>query len=92
MKIKSLLAISLLAGGMLSFAAASADTVKVPTHNWSSQLVGAQIVGKLFEMVGGDVEYIPMDSQTVYQAMCEGDIDIVHEIWQGAFGVALKKS
>ncbi len=71
--------------------AASADTIKIPTHNWSSQLVGAQIVGKLFEKIGEEVEYIPMDSQTVYQAMCENDIDIVHEVWQGAFGASFEK-
>ena len=75
----------------LTASAVSADAVKVPTHNWSSQLVGAQIVGKLFEMVGEEVEYVPMDSQTVYQSMCENDIDIVHEVWQGAFGAAFEK-
>ncbi len=70
---------------------AVAQSVKIPTHNWSSQLVGAQIVGKLFEMVGEEVEYIPIDSQTVYQSMCENDIDIVHEVWQGAFGASFEK-
>lgn len=88
--IKLLLAI-VASGGLLTASVASADTVKIPTHNWSSQLVGAQIVGKLFEMVGEEVEYVPMDSQTVYQSMCENDIDIVHEVWQGAFGAAFEK-
>lgn len=85
------LPISLLAATLMSAGAAQADAVKIPTHNWSSQLVGAEIVGKLFEMVGEEVEYIPMDSQTVYQAMCDNDIDIVHEVWQGAFGAAFEK-
>ena len=53
---------------------AHADSIKVPTHNWSSQLVGAKIVGKLFEKIGEEVEYVPIDSQTVYQSMCENDI------------------
>ena len=52
----------------------------IPTHNWSSQLVGAEVVGELFKKVGEKVEYVPMDSQTVYQAMADGDIDIVHEV------------
>lgn len=85
------LPVSLLAATLMSAGAAQADAVKIPTHNWSSQLVGAEIVGKLFEMVGEEVEYIPMDSQTVYQAMCDNDIDIVHEVWQGAFGAAFEK-
>lgn len=76
---------------MIAVSSAHADSIKIPTHNWSSQLVGAQIVGKLFEMIGEEVEYIPMDSQTVYQSMCDNDIDIVHEVWQGAFGASFEK-
>ena len=76
---------------IIAFGSANAESIKIPTHNWSSQLVGAQIVGKLFEMIGSEVEYIPIDSQTVYQSMCENDIDIVHEVWQGAFGTAFEK-
>lgn len=77
--------------GLSAVGSVSADSIKIPKHNWSSQLVGAEIVGKLFEMVGEEVEYIPMDSQTVYQSMCENDIDIVHEVWQGAFGASFEK-
>ena len=70
---------------------AAADTIKIPLHNWSSQLVGARIVGKLLEMVGNKVEYVSADSQVVYTSMCEGDIHLVHEVWQGAFGVSYEK-
>ena len=79
----------------LSLGTASADkrgVVKIPTHNWSSQLVGAEVVGELLKMVGEEIEYIPMDSQTVYQSMADGDIDLVHEIWEGAFGASYEKS
>ena len=79
----------------ISLGTASADksgVVKIPTHNWSSQLVGAEVVGELLKMVGEEVEYIPMDSQTVYQSMADGDIDLVHEIWEGAFGASYEKS
>ena len=79
----------------ISLGTASADksgVVKIPTHNWSSQLVGAEVVGELLKMVGEEIEYIPMDSQTVYQSMADGDIDLVHEIWEGAFGASYEKS
>ena len=79
----------------LSFTGANADksgVVKIPTHNWSSQLVGAEVVGELLKMVGEKVEYINMDSQAVYQAMADGDIDLVHEIWEGAFGASYEKA
>ena len=69
----------------------SSDPIKIPTHNWSSQLVGAIIVGRLLESTGAKIEYIPSDSQVVYTSMCEGDIDLVHEVWQGAFGVAFEQ-
>ncbi len=62
--------------------------IKIPTHNWSSQLVGAEIIGELMKIVGERVEYIPMDSQKVYQSMADGDIDIVHEIWEIVFGAS----
>ena len=65
--------------------------IKIPIHNWSSQLVGAEIVGKILEEQGFKVEYVSSDSQVVYTSMCEGDIDLVHEVWQGAFGVAFEK-
>ena len=75
----------------VAFAADSDDPVKIPIHNWSSQIVGAHIVGKILEEKGRSVEYVPADSQVVYTSMCEGDIDLVHEVWQGAFGVSFEK-
>ena len=71
--------------------AQAADPIKIPLHNWNSQLVGAEIVGRILEEGGHEVEYVPADSGAVYEAMCEGDIDLVHEVWQGAFGVAFEK-
>ena len=69
----------------------AADPVKIPIHNWSSQIVGAQIVGKILNEAGFETEFISSDSQVVYTSMCEGDIHLVHEVWQGAFGVAFEK-
>ena len=70
---------------------AAAETIKIPLHNWSCQLVRARIVGKMLEMVGEKVDYVSADSQVVYTSMCEGDIHLVHEVWQGAFGVSYEK-
>jgi glycine betaine/proline transport system substrate-binding protein len=80
-----------LMGWSLGASADSSDPIKIPIHNWSSQIVGANILGKILNEAGQDVEYIPADSQVVYTSMCEGDIDVVHEVWQGAFGVAFEK-
>ena len=45
-----------------------------------------------FKMVGEKIEYVSMDSQTVYQAMADGDIDIVHEVWESTFGASFDKA
>jgi len=75
---------------MLAAGPAAADPIKIPLHNWTSQLVGAEIVGRILQKGGSEVEYVPADSGAVYEAMCEGDIDVVHEVWEGAFGVAFE--
>ncbi len=81
--------------GSLTMAAAgtanAAEPIRIPLHNWTSQLVGAEIVGRILQAGGHEVEYVPADSGAVYEAMCEGDVDLVHEVWQGAFGVAFEK-
>ena len=76
---------------IVSAQSATAETIKILLHNWSSQLVGARIVGSMLEMVGEKVAYVSADSQVVYTSMCEGDIHLVHEVWQGAFGVSYEK-
>jgi len=64
------------------------DPIKLPIHNWSSQIAGVYAVGAILEATGNSVEYISADSTHVYTSMCQGDIDLVHEVWEGAFGVA----
>ena len=68
----------------------SSDAIKIPIHNWSSQIAGAYVLGAILESTGNSVEYISADSTLVYTSMCEGDMDIVHEVWQGAFGPAFE--
>ena len=69
----------------------SSDPIKLPIHNWSSQIAGVYAVGAILESTGNSVEYISADSTLVYTSMCEGDMDLVHEVWQGAFGVAFEE-
>ena len=84
--------IALISGGAIfAGTAMAAEPIKIPTHNWSSQIVGAHVVGKILNEAGFETEYVPSDSQVVYQSMCEGDIHLVHEVWEGAFGVAFEK-
>ena len=67
-------------------AADSKKPTRIPTHNWSSQVVMAYVIGGIIENMGGNVEYVPADSQAVYESIRIGDVDISHEVWESAFG------
>ncbi len=71
-----------------ALAADSAQPIIIPTHNWSSQVVMAYVIGGIFESMGNNVEYVPADSQAVYEAIRNGDVTISHEVWQSSFGGA----
>ena len=45
----------------------SAEPIVIPTHNWSSQVVMAYVIGGIFEANGNNVKYVPADSQAVYE-------------------------
>ncbi len=64
----------------------SSKPTRIPIHNWSSQVVMAYVIGGIIQDMGGNVEYVPADSQKVYESIRIGDVDISHEVWQSAFG------
>ena len=72
-------------------AADSKKPIRIPTHNWSSQVVMAYVIGGIFESMGNNVEYVPADSQAVYESIRIGDVDISHEVWESAFGKSLQQ-
>lgn len=71
-----------------ALAADSSKPIVIPTHNWSSQVVMAYVIGGIFESMGNNVEYVPADSQAVYEAIRNGDVTISHEVWQSSFGAS----
>ena len=83
---------AIVAGIILAFsvstisAADSKRPIIIPTHNWSSQVVMAYVIGGIFESIGDRVAYTPSDSQAVYESIRLGDVTISHEVWQSAFG------
>ena len=82
----------MIAGTMLAFgasavkAADSSSPIIIPTHNWSSQVVMAYVIGGIFESMGNNVEYVSADTQAVYESIRQGDVTISHEVWQSTFG------
>ena len=83
--------IAILAAGILALPAAvsaedSSKPIVIPTHNWSSQVVMAYVIGGIFESMGNIVEYVPADSLAVFLVIRNGDVSISHEVWQSSFG------
>ena len=88
-KITSLLSaliISVVSFTGISNAADSKKPIVIPTHNWSSQIVMAYVIGGIFESMGNNVSYVNADSQAVYESIRIGDVSISHEVWESAFG------
>ena len=69
-----------------TIAADSKKPIVIPTPNWSSQDVMAYVIGGIFESMGNNVEYVPADTQAVYESIRNGDVTISHEVWQSTFG------
>ena len=92
---KKLLVIVVLGLGMVFSVNANADSkspIIIPTHNWTSQVVGAYVIGGIFEAMGNKVKYVPADSQAVYESIRRGDVSISHEVWESAFGKSFDKA
>ncbi len=66
------------------------DHIRIATHNWASQLVGAEIVATLLRNAGYEVELVPADTDAVFQQMCDGEIDVAPEVWEHPFGLAFE--
>ena len=78
--------VSLLAATGIAHAKDSSEPIVIPIHNWSSQVVMAYVIGGMFETMGNNVEYVPADTQAVYESIRNGDVTISHEVWQSTFG------
>ena len=79
-------AVSLLGATSVAQAADSTKPIVIPIHNWSSQIVMAYVIGGMFESMGSNVEYVPADTQAVYESIRSGDVTLSHEVWQSTFG------
>lgn len=76
------LSVALFSVAGVSQAADSKEPIKIPIKNWSSQVVMAHVIGGMFESMGSNVEYVPVDNQASFEAVRAGDLTVVHEVWQ----------
>ena len=66
--------ISVVSFAGISNAADSKKPIVIPTHNWSSQIVMAYVIGGIMESMGNNVKYVNADSQAVYESIRIGDV------------------
>ncbi len=92
MKILKLVSIAAIIAATATTAKAqdSSDPIIAPIHNWSSQIVMSHVIGKIFESIGDNVEYVTTDSQAVYESVRLGDVTFEPEVWEGAFGASFR--
>ena len=65
---------------------APARTVRIALHDWSSQNVGANVLAEVLRAAGHESVLVESGSVDVYDSLCAGDVDVVHEVWETAFG------
>ena len=70
----------------------SDDPIIVVQNNWTSQLVGSFIAGKVLEGMGYTIEYKPSDTQLQFTAMASGDMHFQIEVWEGSMKAAFEKA
>ena len=64
-----------------SFAAESADPIKLTLNDWSGQILTTKIMGGILKAAGYNVEYVQADYLAQLTGMQSGDLDVAMEIW-----------
>ena len=62
--------------------AKAADPIRIPVLNWSSQIVTAHVMKQAWEEMCYEVELVPAESATRYEAVRVGELHVAHETWQ----------
>ena len=70
--------------GAMAMPAAAAEEVKIGVPSWTGAQAIAHLLGAVVEMrIGGQVEFVPGNNATIFQAMHQGEgaIDVHPDVW-----------
>ena len=67
--------------------AKAADPIRIPVLNWSSQIVTAHVMKQAWEEMGYEVELVPAESATRYEAVRVGELHVAHETWESTMAL-----
>ncbi len=66
----------------------SPDPIKIALNEWTGQNVTATLLGKIYQSMGYEVEYVTAGSIPQFTALSEGEITVQPEIWSNLVGEA----
>lgn len=82
---KQIKSISLVAAlGVLATPSLASESVKIGVPSWTGAQAIAHVLGEIVtSRIGGNVEYVPGNNATIFQAMDQGkgDIDVHPDVW-----------
>ena len=58
------------------------DPIKLTLHDWTGQLITTEIMGKVLEQMGYNVEYVQADYIAQFAGLESGDLHVAMEMWE----------
>ncbi len=74
------LALAFMAGSALA-EVESLDPIKITTHDWTGQIINANIMARVLEKAGYNVELVQADYLAQFAGLKTGDLHVAMEIW-----------
>ena len=60
----------------------SQDPIKLTLHDWTGQLITTEIMGRVLQSMGYNVEYVQADYLAQFAGLESGDLDVAMEMWE----------
>src|SRR5690606_37566953 len=71
-----------LAGGANAQVPESEDPIKLTLHDWTGQLITTEIMGRVLQSMGYNVEYVQADYIAQFAGLESGDLHVAMEMWE----------
>jgi glycine betaine/proline transport system substrate-binding protein len=81
-----------LAGAALAEAPETDEPIKLTLHDWTGQLITTEIMGRVLEEMGYNVEFVQADYLAQFAGLESGDLHVAMEIWETTGKDALETS
>ena len=71
-----------LAGSARAQVPESEDPIKLTLHDWTGQYITTEIMGRVLESMGYNVEYVQADYLAQFAGLEAGDLHVAMEMWE----------